>query len=66
MPKNAEGIMDFLVIKVAQQLDVDFMFEPTIWLEPVSYPTDRIFRPVEQSTEWGPTPRAIERLHDQR
>jgi hypothetical protein len=58
--------MDFLVIKVAEQLDVDFMFEPTIWLKPVSYKSDRISRPVEQSTEWRTTPRAIERLHDQR
>jgi hypothetical protein len=39
--------MDFLVIKVAQQLDVDFMFEPTIWLEPISYPSEETSPPVQ-------------------
>jgi hypothetical protein len=28
--------MDFLVIKVTQQPEVDFLFEPTLWLEAIN------------------------------
>jgi hypothetical protein len=27
--------MNFSVIGVAKRLDVDFIFEPTVWLEPI-------------------------------
>jgi hypothetical protein len=36
---KAEAIMDFLVIGTAKRVDVDFLLEPTLWLEAIGEAT---------------------------
>jgi hypothetical protein len=57
--------MNFSVIGIASRHDVDFIFEPTMWLEPIGEESpQRLVSRGQHVDDQDPTPDAA-RSHDQ-
>ncbi len=58
--------MNFSVIGVAKQHDVDFLFEPTVWLKPICEVTPQYCGLKDQHANDQDRPSDVTRSHDQR
>jgi hypothetical protein len=57
--------MNFSVIGIAGRPDVDFIFEPTMWLEPIGEVTRHRIGPRDQAVDGQDPTTEVARPHDQ-
>jgi hypothetical protein len=57
--------MNFSVIGIASRHDVDFIFEPTMWLEPIGEATPQRLGPRDQPMDDQDSTPDAARSHDQ-